>query len=220
MGFSAIPPRADFDVLLRSMDLWMQRADAAIIHINPQWDSLLVGVPADVLVRRDPLPLAEYFRAHGLVLVVTLDATDGLNRAAEAPGLVAAGRSLAEPEVRELYRHYAVAIDTLLRPDYLGLAAETNLIRAANMRESTTLYRHDLALAAVPDLPRNPHSIFYSGSTPDGEVIASAAKREMAEFLASGGARIPDVNYLVRPRFGVDLFGVPQILPEGLSFPK
>lgn len=131
MGFSAIPPRADFDVLLRSMDLWMQRADAAIIHINPQWDSLLVGVPADVLVRRDPLPLAEYYRAHGLVLVVTLDATDGLNRAAEAPGLVAAGRSLTEPAVRALYRHYAVAIDTLLRPDYLGLAAETNLIRAA-----------------------------------------------------------------------------------------
>lgn len=131
MGFSAIPPRADFDVLLRSLDLWMQRADAAIIHINPQWDSLLAGVPADVLVRRDPLPLAEHYRAHGLVLAVTLDATDGLNRAAEAPGLVAAGRSLTEPEVQELYRHYAVAIDTLLRPDYLGLAAETNLIRAA-----------------------------------------------------------------------------------------
>lgn len=54
-----------------------------------------------------------------------------MDRAAEAPALVAAGRSLAEPAVRDLYRAYAVAVDTLLRPARLGLAMETNLIRIA-----------------------------------------------------------------------------------------
>ena len=35
------------------------------------------------------VPLANYFRAKGLALVFTVDATDGLNPAAEAPELVA-----------------------------------------------------------------------------------------------------------------------------------
>lgn len=96
---------------------------------------------------------------------------------------------------------------------------QTNLVRAANMIESTSLYRHDLALAADPNLQKNPHSIFYGG-TGAAEVIASAAKRESAGFLASGGTRIPDVNHLVRSKFGVDLFGVPLFLPEGLNFPQ
>ena len=94
---------------------------------------------------------------------------------------------------------------------------QTNLVRAANLRETTSLYRHDLALAVAPDLPKNPHGL-WSLSTPAGEVIARAAQREMAEFLASGGARVPDVNHLVRPMFGKDLFEVPRFLPEGLNW--
>ncbi len=97
---------------------------------------------------------------------------------------------------------------------------QTNLVRAANLRETTSVYRHDLALAVTPDLPQNPHVLFYSASTPAGAVIARAAQREMAEFLASGGARVPDVNYLVRPLFGQDLFGIPKFLPEGLNLPQ
>ena len=97
---------------------------------------------------------------------------------------------------------------------------QTNLVRAANLRETTSLYRHDLALAVAPDLPRNPHGLFYFPTTPAGAVIAGAAQREMAEFLATGGARVPDVNHLVRPMFGKDLFGVPTFLPEGLNFPQ
>lgn len=131
MGFSAIPPRADFALLLAALDLWTRRADAAILHVSPPWAALLAGAAADSTVRLQHLGLADYYRAKGLDLVVMLDATDGLNRAAEAPELVAAGRSITEPEVQLLYRAYAVAVDTLLTPRFLGLAAETNLIRAA-----------------------------------------------------------------------------------------
>jgi len=131
MGFSGIPPRPDFPTAVASIQMWTLRADGAIFHTSPPWDSLLAGVPADTLIRRNEYNLAQYFHALGLEVVVTLDATDGLNRAADAPQLVAAGRSLTEPAVQQLYRNYAVAMDTLLRPSRLGLAAETNLIRAA-----------------------------------------------------------------------------------------
>ena len=39
----------------------------------------------------------------------------------------------------------------------------------------------------------------------------------MAEFLASGVAGVPAVNYLVWPLFGMDLFDVPQFLPEEIN---
>ena len=57
------------------------------------------------------------------------------NRAAEAPELVALGRSITEPAVQLAYRQYVQALTSIIRPDYIGLAAETNLIREqANAR--------------------------------------------------------------------------------------
>jgi len=129
MGFSPIPPKPDQATVLPTLEMWTRRADAGIMHVPPPWDSLLAGTPADSLVLRHLLPIANYYRAKGLEVVVTLDATDGLNRAAEAPQLVAAGRSLTEPAIQQMYRRYAVAVDSLVRPRYLGTAAETNLIR-------------------------------------------------------------------------------------------
>jgi hypothetical protein len=132
MGFSAVPPRADTALLLQALGLWMPRADAALILHEPPWGELLRGVPPDSLVRRDDLGLAGYYGAHGLRLWVSVDPTNGLNRTSEADSLVAYGRSLAEPEVRALYAAYCVAVDTLLRPEWLGIASETNLVRAAS----------------------------------------------------------------------------------------
>jgi hypothetical protein len=60
-----------------------------------------------------------------------VDATNGLDRASDAAPLVAAGRSLTEPAVQRVYRRWCVTMDSILTPDYTGLVAETNLIRAA-----------------------------------------------------------------------------------------
>jgi hypothetical protein len=57
--------------------------------------------------------------------------TDGLNRAQESPELIALGRSITDTAVQRLYREYVNAVDTILHPEYVSLAAETNLIRAA-----------------------------------------------------------------------------------------
>jgi hypothetical protein len=82
-------------------------------------------------VNAEELPLATYLRQKGLALTFTVDVTDGLNRAAEAPELVALKRSITEPAVQLAYRQYVQAVASIIRPDYLGLAAETNLIRDA-----------------------------------------------------------------------------------------
>jgi hypothetical protein len=132
MGFSAIPARPDFNSLVAALQMWSTRADAAIIHIDPPWDSLLAGKRADSLVLRDPKGLVDYYRGRGFELWLTLDATNGLDRASENEALIRNGRSLSEPAVQQLYRDYAVALDTLLHPEHLGLGAETNLIRLAS----------------------------------------------------------------------------------------
>jgi len=131
MGFSAIPPRPDNAVALASLNSWATRADAGIMHLSIPWTVLLAGTDAETEVRTVQLPLAQFYRGHGFVLVVTLDVTDGLNRAQEDPALIAAGRSITDTAIQRLYRTYVTAIDTILHPEYLGLAAETNLIRAA-----------------------------------------------------------------------------------------
>jgi hypothetical protein len=129
MGFWAIPPKATQESALATIDAWTRRADAAIMHNSVPYQALLAGTSASTYVNTVDLPLANYYRAKGLFLVITVDVTDGLNRAAEAPELVALGRSIKEPAVQQVYRDYLVALATIIRPDYLGLAAETNLIR-------------------------------------------------------------------------------------------
>ncbi len=131
MGFSAFPPRPDTTLVLPTLTLATQHSDAGLVQLSIPWQVLLDGISAAEEVRTVRLPLANYYRAVGQPITVALDVTDGLNRAQESPELIAAGRSITEPPVQELYRRYVNAVDTILRPEYLSLAAETNLIRLA-----------------------------------------------------------------------------------------
>jgi hypothetical protein len=135
MGFSGIPPRADINLAIASIDMWSRRADAAIISFEMPWGELLDGVSPETLVVREQLGLANYFRFKGHELYVYLDPGNGLNRAGEADTLVARGRSIREPAIQQLYRRYAVVIDSLLHPEHLGVALETNLIRGLSPRD-------------------------------------------------------------------------------------
>ena len=77
----------------------------------------------------DGVDLEHYYRSKQLKLIVTIDVTNGLARDSESPALVAAHWSITEPSIQRLYRNYVRALVDKLHPDYLGLAAETNLIR-------------------------------------------------------------------------------------------
>ena len=129
MGFSVIPPRPDLATAVRSLDLWTRRADAAIMHLDVPWALLLAGNSPEDALRRDGVDLEHYYRSKHLKLIVTIDVTNGLARESESPALVAAHRSITEPAIQRLYRNYVRALVEKLHPDYLGLAAETNLIR-------------------------------------------------------------------------------------------
>lgn len=113
------------------MDQWSLRAEIAAIHEDLPWADLLSGMSPDAILDRDKVQLVNYLRGKGLQLYFMVDPTDGLSRAEEASQLRAAGRSIREPAVQQLYRNYVLAVDRKLHPEYLGLAAETNLIRAA-----------------------------------------------------------------------------------------
>jgi hypothetical protein len=131
MGFSAFPPRfGDNALIIRVIDTWATRADAALMFYSPPWAQLLAGQDAEALVRANELGLANYFRGRDLRIVAAIDATDGLDRASDAPALRALGRSLAEPAVRDAYVRYVAAFTTLIRPESLSVAQETNLVRA------------------------------------------------------------------------------------------
>jgi hypothetical protein len=167
LGFSGIPPVPDQDVAVASILMWSARADAAIAHESVPWDSLLTGTPAARLARRH-LDLVSYYRdAAGLQVVFEVDPTDGLAREREDPALVAAGRSIAEPAVQALFRQWVAAVDTVLRPDYLGLASEVNLIRVAApaiYAALATMSGHaaDSLAALHARRPGLPHPILYA----------------------------------------------------------
>ncbi len=129
MGFSHMPPRPTVKAVIEGINLWSQRADRAIIHEELPWGDLLNGVSAEAILKRDKVELVKYLRSKGLALTVMIDLTNGLGRESESPALVKAGRSLSEPSVQALARNYALALEATLRPDWLGLAAETNLVR-------------------------------------------------------------------------------------------
>ena len=130
LGFTHLAPRLEIPLILETIDLWTRRGDAALLAITPPWRALLADTSASLLVRRDFVDLVGLYRARGLKIVAMIDATDGLAREREHPDLIADGRSIAEPAVQAVYREYALAVDSILRPDHLAIAMETNLIRA------------------------------------------------------------------------------------------
>ena len=131
MGFSFLPPRLTIPEVLRTIDEVGKHADGALMVVEVPWKALLDGGSASQLVRKDNLPVAQLFRQRGLPIVATVELANGLDRRAEAQALVALGRSIAEPAVQRAYREFVVAFDSIVHPEWLGLAMETNLIRAA-----------------------------------------------------------------------------------------
>jgi len=131
MGFSVVPPRLTTAAVIEGIDRWSLRAEYAAIHEELPWTDLLGGMSPDDILDRYKVQLVAYMRSKGLQLYFMADLTDGLSRGEEAPQLRALGRSITEPEVQQAYRSYLLAVDRKLQPEIIGLAAETNLIRAA-----------------------------------------------------------------------------------------
>jgi hypothetical protein len=132
MGFQNSAPRVDNpDLFLQSLALWTPRADAAMITTEVPWEELLKGTPINTYILNNYSELVNYYRNKELKLWIYIDPQNGLDRTADALDLQAANKSIADADMQLLYQEFTVAMDSMLHPDHLGLALETNLIRAA-----------------------------------------------------------------------------------------
>jgi Bacterial Ig-like domain len=87
------------------------------------------------------------------------------------------------------------------------------ILRACGCADRATLYRHDLAFAANPTLPKNPHTFVTNIATPAAAPFALAAQQQIATFFTSDGATTVD------PDGAAPFFETPtSIVPENLAF--
>ncbi len=198
LGFSATPPRLTIQSVLQTIEAWRPHSDIAQITQGVPWRALLADTSAAALVTRDLKELAALYHSRGLPLIVEIDVTDGLARDREAPELVALGRSITEPAVQQRYREYLAAVDSILHPEYLGLAMETNLVRA-------------LALPSVYVAMRT----MVAGGENTLLAQGSVAKRFISVQVETAWGRLPAVGHFVG--IDADRADFPFIKALGLS---
>src|SRR5215212_3135172 len=89
----------------------------------------------------------------------------------------------------------------------------TAILRAGELADRAILYRHDLAYAETPGLPKDPHMFTVATGNPALRGTALEAQRQVAVFFASGGALV------IQPE-PARFFEVPisSPLPEGLNY--
>jgi hypothetical protein len=87
------------------------------------------------------------------------------------------------------------------------------LIRAGELQDSSTYYRHDLAVAADPLLAKNPHQFFQNMHVAANRPITLALQEQAAAFIASDGGQISQPS-------PAEYFEVPiqGPLPEALNY--
>ena len=129
MGFMSSAPRPDLNLYLQSLSLWTTHSDATIISAEVPWDSLLNGEDPVKFVVDNYVGVVNYCRGMNIKLWVYIDPANGLDRASDAAALVARGKSITQQDIQQVYRRFVVVTDSVLHPDHLGLALETNLIR-------------------------------------------------------------------------------------------
>ena len=91
------------------------------------------------------------------------------------------------------------------------------IIRAGALEDRTTLFRNDLAFAANPTFPKNPHTFLTNvpGLAPAAPGAAAlAAQDQIAQFFASNGTVTVDPDG-AGPLFETPMVGAP---PEDLAF--
>jgi Bacterial Ig-like domain len=88
------------------------------------------------------------------------------------------------------------------------------ILRAGALQDRATYFRNDLAFAASPGIPKNPHTFLTNIGIPASVPYAIAAQSQIAAFFASNGLLTID------PDGPSPIFEVPIVLPlpEGLNF--
>ncbi len=75
------------------------------------------------------------------------------------------------------------------------------IIRAGGLALRTTVFRNDLAWAANPAVPKNPHAFITNIASPSAGIYALMGQAQMATFFASDGATTIDPDTAAGPYF-------------------
>jgi hypothetical protein len=87
------------------------------------------------------------------------------------------------------------------------------ILRACGCRDRATLFRNDLAFAANPTVPKNPHTFLTNIAVPSVALYAIQAQAQIATFFASDGATTID------PDGPGPFFETPtSMVPEDLAY--
>ncbi len=87
------------------------------------------------------------------------------------------------------------------------------ILRACGCRDRATLFRNDLAYAANPTVPKNPHTFLTNIAVPSVALYAIQAQSQIAAFFASDGATTID------PDGPAPFFETPtSMVPEDLAY--
>jgi hypothetical protein len=87
------------------------------------------------------------------------------------------------------------------------------ILRAGNLADRATLYRNDLAFAANPATPKNPHTFLTNIANPAVSAFAFEAQQQIATFFSSDGATVID------PDGPGPIFETPtSMVPEDVGF--
>src|SRR5262249_25472671 len=68
----------------------------------------------------------------------------------------------------------------------------TAMLRAGALADRATYFRNDLAFAANPAVPKNPHAFLTALFNPVVASVAAGAQQQIATFLASDGTVVVD----------------------------
>jgi hypothetical protein len=135
-------------------------------------------------------------------------ATQSANPAAYAPHLLR--EPLRGVPAKSVLLQFARGDRTVPNP------TTSAIIRAGDLESRTTLFRNDLAHAANPAFPSNPHTFLTNIGSPSPQVAgtALAAQAQIAQFFVSGGLVTIDPDG-PGPLFETPMVGPP---PEDLAY--
>lgn len=151
MGWWLLTPVPTVAALLEMMPKLAAVSEYAVIQREAPWTRILAGDHMDAIIDEEYQGLVDLLRGSGLKLVILVDPLDGLDRKKEGPELVAAGRSIMEPQIRAMHEQWVRTLVARLHPEYIGLASEINTLGARGDRAKYDVLR-DMANTLAPQL--------------------------------------------------------------------
>lgn len=188
---------------------------AALASRVPSLENVFPGGPPlfpfdDNIPLRNQPPLTNTVPA-AIAIQTVVDYANWLQQAADPVAWAAFVRRspLGGDPAKNVIVQFAKGDETVPNP------TATALIRSGELTDQTTFFRNDLAFAANPAFPKNPHTFLTNiALAPPVAAVAIAGQTQIGIFFATNGALTIDPDGL-GPLFEVPIAGP---LPEGLNF--